>query len=423
MKILNVVDRVLAQGVVGYSIRTFHVLECQRALGHLPAVAVRSTLPARGPLNGRVYIRDHGSLRSVLGRRLSSLSYRASRRLEGGAFPALIRRAARRERPDLIHCATPHGNFFDALPIARKAGVPILYEVRGFWEDAVVAEGRSSTDSEEYRRAKEGEKAAVRAADAVITVGEALRQEVIRYGARPERVFVARNGVDPNRFRPQEPDPELAARLGLAGHFVVGTACSVRGLEGLDTLLVAVSRLKGLPVKVLVVGDGPERPRLERLARLLGLDGAAVFAGRVPFEQVPSYYALLDVFALPRRRTYLCEIVTPLKPFEAFAMGLPVIASDLPALREVGRPGVTSFLVPPDDAEALAAAIRLLCEMGPDRRSEIGRAARDWVLANGTWSVTAQSYRRAYAWVIRSVGTGERAAARPAGPEEKEGGP
>lgn len=401
MNVLNVVDCVLAQGVVGYGIRTFHVFQCQRALGHTPVAIVRSERPLIGNGSGEKTYSLQDSFRHRVACRLERLSYRLYRRVDRASLSGVVRHAARVERPDLIHCATPSDTFLAAVRVARKQGIPIVYEVRGFWKDSGVAQGGFTEDSADYRKAKDREASAVRSADVVVTLGREMKKEVIALGASEHRVFVARNGVDCQKFKPQQRDRELAANLGLSDHFVVGTASNVRTLEGLDSLILAASLLRDLPLKVLIVGDGTDRPRLERLARLLRLQDVVVFTGKVDFDAVQRYYSLFDAYALPRIRARVCELVLPLKPFEAAAMGIPVLASDLPAFREVVQDGRTGVFSPPDDAVALASAIRGLFDAGPEKRAEMGAAARKWAVENATWDRTADVYRQVYAAVMQ----------------------
>src|SRR5690606_3438867 len=132
--------------------------------------------------------------------------------------------------------------------------------------------------------------------------------------------------------------PEARARLGLrTAPQVIGTVSSLVGHEGLDTILRTVATLRdgGPDVSALVVGDGVARPGLLRLAAELGIADHVHLPGRVPRDVARTYLAALDVVLVPRRPARVTGLVTPLKPVEAMATGRPVVASDLPALREV----------------------------------------------------------------------------------------
>jgi glycosyltransferase involved in cell wall biosynthesis len=141
------------------------------------------------------------------------------------------------------------------------------------------------------------------------------------------------------------------------------------------------------------VGDGPERAALERRAAERGV--RAVFTGRVPMSSVRHYQAILDLFAVPRRADRVCQLVTPLKPIEAMAGGIPVIASDVKALREIVEPGVTGTLTLPEDPEAWAEALADLI-YSPEQRRKLGEAARAWVREHRTWRAVTTRYLEAY---------------------------
>ena len=130
--------------------------------------------------------------------------------------------------------------------------------------------------------------------------------------------------------------------------------------EGIGTLLDAVRLMQdaGAPARALIVGDGPERTALQRQAADLGLN--AIFTGRVPTARVRDYHAVLDVFVVPRNPDRVCQLVTPLKPVEAMASGLPVVVSAVHALGEIITDQETGMLVTPLDAAALADCLQQL---------------------------------------------------------------
>ncbi|MDO9454764.1 glycosyltransferase family 4 protein, partial [Nocardioides sp.] len=149
------------------------------------------------------------------------------------------------------------------------------------------------------------------------------------------------------------------------------------------------------PVRLLVVGDGPDRARLARLA-----DGLpATFTGAVPPDDVRRWLLAADVSCLPRLDLPVTRLVPPLKPVEAMALGRPVVASDLPPLAELVRHGDTGLLVRPGDPEALAAALRTLA-VDADMRHRLGRAAAQHVATTHTWSAVAATYTDLYARLI-----------------------
>jgi glycosyltransferase involved in cell wall biosynthesis len=290
----------------------------------------------------------------------------------------------RRSRPEAIIAGTPDLNGVVALALRAATGVPVVYDVRGFPEMSWAAQtGGSETELYGLRRA--AETACASAADAVITLSETMRQELAGRGVDPDRIFVVPQIVDADLFAPRPRDEELARSYGLDGKFVVGTVSSLTDYEGVDDLLraVALARAEQPEIAVLIVGDGAYRPTLEQLAAELAIGDAVVFTGRIGQELVPEHYALLDLFAIPRRNLEVCRMVTPLKPFEALSMEIPVLANDLPALAEIVSSSGGGRTVSPGSEEALAEAILDLAG-DPAAREELGRSGRQHVLAQHT---------------------------------------
>ncbi|MEV4254826.1 glycosyltransferase family 4 protein [Spirillospora sp. NPDC049652] len=308
----------------------------------------------------------------------------------------LAGRLVRDLRPDLLHAVSDHRNAAVALELGKRHGLPVLYEVRGFLEDSWLSRSPSHRPTDDfYRLTRELETRRMHEADALVTLGEAMRAEIAGRGVDPAKITVVPNAVDDGFLAPLPDAAGLRAALGLPGGVpVIGLTSSFYGYEGIDTLIDAAALLRagGDDVTLLLVGDGPERAALERRAAERGV--RAVFPGRVPPSDVRLFHALLDVFAVPRRADRVCQLVTPLKPLEAMAGGIPVIASDVSALREIVEPGVTGTLTLPEDAKAWADSLGELI-YSPEKRKKLGRAAREWVRAERTWRAVAAGYRAA----------------------------
>jgi glycosyltransferase involved in cell wall biosynthesis len=223
-----------------------------------------------------------------------------------------------------------------------------------------------------------------------------MRAEIVSRGIDSGHVLIVPNGVGEEFLTPLPDGARLREALGIApADHVIGLVSSLVAHEGIGTLLNAARILKSrdLPVRTLIVGDGPERAALERQAAELGID--AIFTGRVPPERVRDYHAVLDVFVVPRTPDRVCQLVTPLKPVEAMASGLPVVVSDVAALAETVTDGVTGVLFRPRDPAELADRLQALLR-DPDKRLELGRNARERVARDRTWAHNAQRYLAAY---------------------------
>ncbi len=305
---------------------------------------------------------------------------------------------ARAERPDVLHAHSPVLNAWPAIRAGRALGLPVVYEIRAFWEDAAVDHGTNREGDLRYRMTRALETAALRRVDAVTTICEGLRADIVARGIDAAKVTVIPNAVDIDRFPVIERrDAELEAKLGLAGHEVVGFCGSFYAYEGLSLLLRALPAIRAARprVKLLLVGGGPEDAALRAQAASAGLGDVVVFTGRVPNAEVDRYYSLIDVLAFPRLRMRLTDLVTPLKPLEAMAQGRVVVASDVGGHKELIRDGETGVLHAADDEGALARAVVRTLEDGP-LRGRLTANGRRFVEAERNWAASVARYAPVY---------------------------
>ncbi|WP_235036759.1 glycosyltransferase family 4 protein [Actinomadura sp. K4S16] len=396
--VLQFVTNALPRTNAGYTVRTHRIALALRETGLEPHIVTRLGYPlSQGLGDARARVDVDG----VPYHRLLPWFPQADP-LDAVAKSAdLAGRLVRELRPSVLHAVSNHLNAAVALELGHRHGLPVVYEVRGFLEDSWLSRDPAHREDDEfYRLTRELETRRMAEADAVVTLGEAMRAEIASRGVPEEKIFTVPNGVDEAFLEPLPDASDLRERLGIdPGATVVGLTSSFYGYEGIDTLIDAAALLRGrgAPVTLLLVGDGPERGALERRAAERGVH--AVFTGRVPMESVRRYHAVLDVFAVPRRADRVCQLVTPLKPIEAMAGGIPVIASDVKALREIVEPGVTGALTVPEDPEAWANCLEDLA-YSPERRQKIGRSAREWVAAERTWRAVTAGYRAAYRFAL-----------------------
>lgn len=394
MRILHILDH-SAPLHSGYAFRTLAILREQRALGWTPLAL---TTPRHGlsaadqeTVDGWTFYRTP---LAPGGAPLPGLPYLREMAATARRLAALVERL----RPDVLHAHSPVLNALPALRVGRRYRLPVVYEVRALWEDAAVDHGSTREGSLRYRLSRALETHALRRADAVTTICEGLRREIVRRGVPAQRVTVIPNAVDTSAFhRHGTPDPALRARLGLDRSTVVGFAGSFYGYEGLDLLVEAVRRLAPLrpDLKLLLLGGGMQEAALRAQVAQCGIADRVVFAGRVPHGEVQGYYDLIDLLAYPRRSIRLTELVTPLKPLEAMAQGRVLVASDVGGHRELIRDGETGFLFRAGDPQALADAIDGVLT----RRAEWPRvqaAGRRFVEDERTWARSVAGYREVY---------------------------
>lgn len=391
-RVLHVLDHSLPLHS-GYTFRTRAILKAQAAAG----IEVRGITGVRHVAKGPnpeeadelLFYRTPGAASGLPGLR----EWR-----EIGMLAAAIGKVCDEWRPDIIHAHSPALCGQAAARVAKARGIPFVYEIRAFWEDAAVGNGVGREGSGKYRLTRALENHVVGAADAVVTICQGLRDDLIARGVAPERISIAPNGVDLTLFgEPAPRDPALGAELGLGDGPVIGFIGSFYDYEGLDDLIAAMPALiaRQPDAKLLLVGGGPCEGALRAQAAASPAAAAIHFVGRVPHHEVERYYALTDVLAYPRKASRLTDLVTPLKPLEAMAQGKLVAASAVGGHRELITDGVTGTLFAPDDPAACAAALAGLLS---DRSTWDGRraAGHAHIAANHDWARNVQRYRAVY---------------------------
>lgn len=302
-------------------------------------------------------------------------------------------------RPDVIHAHSPALCGGGALRAARKLGIPLVYEIRAFWEDAAVGNGTGTEGSIKYRLTRALETLIVRRADAVFTICHGLRDDLVARGINPAKLGIMPNGVDLSLFGDPPPrDEELAHSLGIDRDTpLIGFIGSFYAYEGLDDLITAMPLLRERQpnARLLLVGGGEMDAQWRALAAGLPDPNTVIFTGRVPHSEVERYYSLIDVLAYPRKHSRLTDLVTPLKPLEAMAQRRLVAASNVGGHRELINDGETGFLFAPDDPHACAHALADVFD---------ARAHWDAIRDSGVahvrqrhdWSANAQNYLDVY---------------------------
>ena len=396
MRILHVLDHSIPLHS-GYTFRTAAILREQRAMGWetLQLTSPKHTAPseAEEDVDGLRFYRTPwtpGAMGRVPVVRELLLMLATARRLED---------VVRQTRPNVLHAHSPVLNAMPAIWVGRRYRIPVVYEVRAFWEDAAVDHGTAQPWGLRYRAVRALETFALKRADAVTCICEGLRGDILRRGISEDRITVIPNAVDAERFSPKVgAASDLRRRLGLESATVFGFIGSFYAYEGLGLLLDALPDVLAVEpdARCLLVGGGPDENRLRERVRLLGLSGKVVFTGRVPHSQVDSYYELIDVLVYPRLPMRLTELVTPLKPLEAMALGRLVVASNVGGHRELIRDWETGVLFRAGNRVALATAIQQVLS----RRQwwpSLRQAARHFVEAERTWPQSVSRYRPVYA--------------------------
>ena len=396
MRILHVLDHSIPLHS-GYTFRTRSILREQQALGwetfHVTSSKQGPTAALEEDVDGLHFYRTvqgNGALSKLPVFDKLEVIDGLAKRLDD-IIPLI--------KPDVLHAHSPSLNAIAALRAGKKHGIPVVYEVRAFWEDAAVDHGTAKENGLRYKLTRALETHALKNANAVTTICEGLRRDIVARGIDADKVTVIPNAVDIDKFAVGGvADLELKRKLGLQDMRLIGFIGSFYAYEGLDVLLRAVpAMIAKLPdLRVLLVGGGPQDAQLRALARELRIEDKVVFTGRVPHEQVAQYYDLLDVLVYPRMSMRLTDLVTPLKPLEAMAQGRVLAASDVGGHLELIEHGKTGVLFKADNPQSLAENVGALLAAQQDWPA-LRANGRHFVETERNWPISVARYKAIYA--------------------------
>lgn len=310
----------------------------------------------------------------------------------------MLVRKARKKNVGLLVTTTGDINSLIVSEAAARLGIPWVYEMRGephhTWASRLDGSDQErAKDSFYFSNLKERDFRAAEAASAVIVLSEVSKNVLIERGIAKNRIVVARNATsspgDINRSDVQE----LKKKLGLPDGPLIGSVSSLVGYEGFDDLIRSIRYMPD-QVSLLLVGEGAARPELEDLVGRERLNERVIFAGRKASDEIDDWYRVLNVFVLPRKNLDVCRRVTPIKALRAQSLGIPVVASDLPALREIT--GNTAIYCEPENPRAIAGGVALAM----DDPEPTAIAGREWAALN-SWENSVAQFEAALSKAIK----------------------
>ncbi len=405
MKVLHIMHR-STPGTSGYAIRSREIVNRQLSHGLKPIVV---TSPSQAPLgklddeksemiDGVRYFRSCGKWLSASAEVYDPSNFRSALRVaQNLRLVSMCLCLARKYKPDVIHAHSPFTCGLTGDVVGATLGIPTVYETRASWEDSHLSRNRLTEKSPTYIIMKNLETLAMKGANMRIAISRALKADIVSRGFSPDEVEIVPNGVNLDHFVPGTASEELQNRLGLKGKLVLGYIGSFFYYEGLDMLIRAVAELNPefQNIVALLVGSGEAENDLRQLSRKLGVEDRVIFVGRVSHGEVQEYYRLADICCLPRIKSRLTDIVTPLKPVEIMAMEKALLASDVGGHTETVIDGVNGMLFRADDNPDFVSKLGALLS-DELSRVELGKRSREWVRDNLDWDILARKYSDIY---------------------------
>jgi len=396
MKILHVLDHSIPLHS-GYTFRTCSILNEQAKLGwetaHVTSIKHISAQADEEVHENLKFYRTSGANKLLAKLPIVNQIY-VIRSLQ-----KRLKEVIEREKPDIIHAHSPCLNGIAAILAARKFSIPVVYEMRASWEDAAVEHGTTKEGSLRYKLTRALETFVFKRADGITTICNGLKKDITSRSIGDKPIQVIPNAVNADELGKNSlVEEDLRAKYNLGNSYIAGFIGSFYAYEGLEYFVRALHAMQDcdLNVKGLLVGGGPEDKKLRALVEELGMQDKIIFTGRVPHAYVNAYYDLIDVLVYPRVSARLTDIVTPLKPLEAMAMGKVFIASDVGGHVELVPERLHSVLFKASSVEALVEALEQNIANKPLKALFSGWA-RNYVKSERNWTKSVSGYQDLYA--------------------------
>lgn len=285
-----------------------------------------------------------------------------------------------RFKPDLVYERYALNTFAPTL-VCRLLGIKHVLEMN----DSVVIE--RSRPLKLRSVSAFFERFCLRGSDLSITITEKFRRQLLdRFGVAPEKILVLTNAVSHQRFNRRFERETLRQRLGLSDAKVIGSTGQFLEWHGLEDLVGQLGPVaREFDLHFLFIGDGPARKDVSARAQALGVEDRVHFTGMLPISAVPDYLSVLDIAVVPKAAPH----ASPMKLIEYMAIGLPIVAPDLPSIRAALTDDTMGKIFPAGDMEQMKQAV-LDVLRAPKLAAEAGRRAREYVFVHLTWDSHAR---------------------------------
>ena len=320
----------------------------------------------------------------------------------------IIHKIVKDENFDLVQVRNGIIEGIFAIYVKKKYGIPFSFQYSFPMLEGDIYASKSGTARYPfiyYLRGKIGKPILMwimSRANLILPISKWMIQDLVEKGIPEEKMMAFPLGVNVKHLSPNISGTYIREKLELNNSLTliyIGTMEKIRGLDFLLRALVVVK--KEIPgIKLLMVGDGGDRTRLEKLAQSLGMKENVIFTGQVPRSQVPEYIAAADVGVSPIPPLPIYQVSSPTKPIEYMGMGRPVIGNDIPDQKEVINNSGGGICVRYDEEEFAEAIIELL--NNPKKAEEMGEKGRKWVVRNRSYEILANNLEQRYYELLES---------------------
>lgn len=277
----------------------------------------------------------------------------------------------------------------------REWRVPLVLEIRDIWPESIVTVGAMRRGLA-VRILERMERWMYLGADHIVAVGEGYKRKVLDRADVADRISVITNGVDLERFAPQEPSTDFLHRHGLEDRFVCSYVGTIGMAHGLETVLNAAEHLRSsgrTDIVFCLVGDGAERGPLQATCEARGLESLVKFTGRLPKSEMSAVLASSDALLVHLKKSDLFETVIPSKIFEAMAMNRPIVMGVRGEAADIVRRSRSGLIIEPSDPKKMVQAVCQLAD-DPELYRQLSESGRSFVAQQYTREVFAERYLR-----------------------------
>jgi glycosyltransferase involved in cell wall biosynthesis len=315
-------------------------------------------------------------------------------------FPKYIYEIAKKEKPNIIHSASPYTNGLPALSIAKLLNIPFVYEIRGLSDYTIESPAKANRKDIRIAYRKRLENYVLRAANSIITLSKISKEDICKRGIKANKIFIVPNGIDRDFLDYTKPNiPDSLNRHNITNNKIkIGFIGSLKAVEDVITLLDAVAILKKQLIDniiLIIIGEGPMFSYFNNHTKNIGIQEMVRFIGQVPHFEIKKYYSMLDIFVIPRLRNKMTETISPLKILEAMGLGIPVVGSDVGGITEIITDKVNGFLFKSQNPEDLAKVLIKLIH-SKSLRKKVSDKAKIWVIENRKWENLIKIYQEVY---------------------------